>query len=230
MLNATNETVMRAANTTNVTTADVGTAVQLLFTVLIPEVSSRYFAFITAPFIYPEMWWLLIHLVLTFVLFEFYFERHDGEDLGWSAALANSIVAIFISMELLRAIYHHSGTPWYVLGQALRDMFMLNEQSLLVTLVLLLGGLGIFTAIINYFHLLPRQFAFLISGHKTINLLAYFLIVVVWRATHGKPIPLDGITLVALFLFGATLWLLLFMVNHRIKRRKLKRSRIIPFS
>jgi hypothetical protein len=175
-----------------------------------------------APFMYLEMWWLLFHLLLTFVLFEFYFDRHDDEDLGWSSALANSIVAMFISMELLRAIYHHEGTPFSVLAAVVRDYIAspLSDKSIILSLVILLGGLGIFTAVVNYFHLLPRKLAFLISGHKTINLLAYFLIVVVWRYTHGNPIPIDMLTLIALFLFAITTGYVLWVMNNKIGKRK----------
>lgn len=223
MVNATITNI--AVNATQ--TIDVATATQLFFLVLIPEVASRYFAFISAPFIYPEMWWLLFHLILTFVLFEFYFERHEGEDLGWSAALANSIVAIFISMELLRAMYHHEGTPLYVIINIVKDYIALSffsEKTVLLSLIITLGLLGATTAIINYFHVLPRKVAFLISGHKTINLLAYFLIVVVWNYTHGHTIPIDGITITSALLFGATVWFALFMINHKLTARQAKKS------
>lgn len=217
-----NQTLVNA--TVNATsTVDVGTASLLFFTVVLPEIFRRFFVFIAAPFIYPEMWWLLIHLVLTFILFEFYFERHHSEDLGWSAALANSIVAIFISMESLRAIYHHEGSPFTVLIKTFTDLFsqpVFADKSLILFLVLLLGALGIATALINYFHLLPRKVAFIISGHKTINLLAYFLIVVVWRYTHDVPLPIDGITIIALMMFGALLWAILFIINHNIAKKR----------
>lgn len=217
-----NETLINAtSNTTQ--TIDVATATELFFTVLIPELFNRFFLFISAPFVYPEMWWLLIHLVLTFVLFEFYFERHVDEDLGWSAALANSIVAIFISMELLRALYHHEGTPLSVMMNVINDYLTTSwftDEMIVLTLVLLLGALGILTAVFNYFHFLPRKFAFLISGHGTINLLAYSLIVIVFRYSYENPVPIDGLTLFAVLLFGLTMWLILFLINHNLKKRK----------
>lgn len=209
--------------TNNITAnADVGTAAQLFFTVLIPELFTRFATFIIAPFIYPGMWWLLIHLVLTFLLFEFYFERHNNEDLGWSAALANSIVAIFISMELLRALYHHEGSPFNVLAMVFKDFMTLPffaDKTIIILLVTLLGALGILTAVVNYFHYLPRKMAFIISGHKTINLLAYFLIVVVWRFTHEKPLPIDGVTIFAYAMFGALLWGIIFLINYKKTKR-----------
>jgi hypothetical protein len=217
-----NETLLNA--TTNATqTVDVATATQLFFTVLIPELFNRFFLFVSAPFVYPEMWWLLIHLVLTFTLFEFYFERHIDEDLGWSAALANSIVAIFISMELLRALYHHEGTPLSVMMNVINDYLTTSwfaDEMIILTLVLLLGVLGVITAVFNYFHFLPRKIAFLISGHGTINLLAYSLIVIVFRYSYDNPVPIDGLTLFAVLLFGFTMWSLLFLINHHFKKRK----------
>ncbi|RME78489.1 hypothetical protein D6774_01045 [Candidatus Woesearchaeota archaeon] len=212
--------------------ADIGTATHLFITVIIPEIAKRFFAFLSTPFIYPETWWLLTHLLLTFILFEFYFDRHEDEDLGWGAALANSIVMVFVSMELLRAVYHHEGTPFSVLWNVVQDALTFSahpDKVVILALILLLGILGIVTAVINYFHFLPRKVAFIISGHKTVNLLAYFLIVIVWRYTHGKPLPLDGITLVALFLFGMMMWGILLLVNFKRAKRKARQTDITLF-
>lgn len=220
-----NETIANAtinATTTAAQNVDIGTATMLFFTVVIPEVLSRLFTFVAAPFLYPEMWWLLIHLVLTFVLFEFYFERHRDEELGWSAALANSIVMVFIGLELIRSMYHHKGTPWSVGLQAFSDFASqgLSDFMIIVILCGILVGLGLFTALVNYFHLLPKQIAWLISGHKTVNLLAYFLIVLVFRYDSGNPIPIDLVTIVGLVLYGALMWSLIFMWNGQIKKHR----------
>ena len=226
-----NETLLNTT-TTALTNTDLGTALALLFTVLIPETLSRFFAFVAAPFVYPLMWWLLIHLILTFTLFEFYFERHENEDLGWTAALANSVVMIFVSAELLREMYSHSDSPFAVLMDVIRDYLALglfNEQMVIVSLIFFLGVMGVTTAVINYYHLLPRSISFIISGHKTVNLLAYFLIVVVYRFADGNPLPLDGITFFALLLFGAMLWSLIFFVAHHRTKRKASKARHIPF-
>lgn len=224
-----NETLTNATATITSST-DLGTAIQLFFTVLVPELFHRYLLFFITPVTHPEMWWLLIHLILTFVLFEFYFERHEEEDLGWTAALANSIVMFFIAMELLRHIYGHSETPLAVLLQVLRDyagIGFFSQQMMLVSLIILLGSAGMFTAVINYYHLLPRKLAFIISGHKTVNLLAYFLMVVTFRTYHGHEVPLDGVTLVALLMFGATMWAFMkLIVDYKKKRRSKKNMSI----
>ncbi len=212
--------------------ADVGTIVILFFTVVIPELFSRFFVFVAAPFLYPEMWWLLIHLALTFFLFEFYFERHHSENLGWTAALANSVVMIFISLELLRSIYGHYDSPFTVLWNVVQDYFALglfHEQMVMVSLIFVLLGAGIFTAVINYFHLLPSKLAFIVSGHKTVNLLAYFLIVVVWRFTQDVPIPLDGVTFVAIILYGLLMWSLFFFINHKLTSKRARKTRRVLF-
>lgn len=225
-----NETLVNASSTA-ITSTDVGTAIILFFTVLLPEVLSRFFVFVAAPFIYPGIWWLLIHLILTFVLFEFYFERHAKEDLGWTAALANSVVMIFVSMELLRSIYGHKDNPFQVFVNVIGDYLSLglNDQMIIVSLILILGVAGIATAVINYYHLLPRSISFIISGHKTVNLLAYFLIVATWRFVDDNPLPLDGITFFALLLFGAMLWSVIFFISHHRTKKHAHKARKIPF-
>ena len=231
-LNASVNETLTNATSTAITSTDVGTAIALFFTIVIPEVLSRLFAFIAAPFVYPLMWWLLIHLILTFTLFEFYFERHENEDLGWTAALANSVVMIFVSAELLREMYSHSDSPFAVLMDVVRDYLALglfNEQMVIVSLIFFLGAMGVTTAIINYYHLLPRSISFIISGHKTVNLLAYFLIVVVYRFADDNPLALDGITFFALLLFGALLWCVIFFVSHHRTKKKARHGKRIPF-
>ncbi|MFT4250649.1 MAG: hypothetical protein ACMXYD_04785 [Candidatus Woesearchaeota archaeon] len=226
-----NTTAVTNATTEVLTTTDVSEAINLFFTVLIPAVFHKYIMFFTTPFIYPEMWWLLIHLILTFVLFEFYFERHENEDLGWTAALANSVVMMFISMELLRVIYGHTDGPIAVLIQIVKDYFSLgffSEQMVLVTLILILGIGGIATALINYYHLLPRKLAFMVSGHKTVNLLAYFVMVVTFRRYNGEEFIIDGITITALLLFGATMWLLIYVLASTKKKKKTHHQLFTP--
>ncbi len=226
-VDALNQSVV---NTTTevVSQVDVSTALTLFFTVVIPEVFSRFFLLVSAPILYPIMWWLLIHLVITFFLFEFYFERHEDEDLGWTAALANSVVMMFISMELLRDIYGHDKTPFAIILQLGRDYFSLglfSEQMIMVSLILLLGIAGVGTAIINYYHVLPRSLAFLVSGHKTVNLLAYFLIVVTYRYKYENPVPLDIITFIALGLFGLLMWSIILLLTRKRKSAHPHRSR-----
>jgi len=230
MNHTVNETINATVTTSQV--VDMGTIVVLFFTVVIPELFKRLFVFVAAPFLYPEMWWLLIHLALTFFLFEFYFERHHGENLGWTAALANSVVMIFISLELLRSIYGHDDSPFRVFWTIAQDYVALglfHEQMVMVSLIFLLLAAGAFTAVINYFHLLPGKLAFIISGHKTVNLLAYFLIVVVWRFTQGVPIPLDGVTFVAIILYGLMMWSLFFMVNLKFLSKRARKTRKVLF-
>lgn len=220
------------ASTTVMDAIDMGTVVVLFFTVVLPELLSRLFVFVAAPVLYPEMWWLLIHLALTFFLFEFYFERHHAENLGWTAALANSVVMIFISMELLRSIYGHYDSPFVVLWTVAQDYFTLGffaDQMIMVSLILFLGIAGVATAVINYFHLLPSRLAFIVSGHKTVNLLAYFLIVVVWRYTQEVPIPLDGVTIVAIVLYGLMMWSAFFFINHKLTSKRARKTHKVWF-
>ncbi len=213
---------------TNSTVIDPTTATSIFFTYAIPEFFRRLIGFFTAPFIYPEMWWLLGHLVLTFVLFEFYFERHVDEDLGWSAALANSIVMIFISMELLRSMYESQGSPFrvfYLVSTEFISKGILTQKMIIVSLIIILGMLGVLTAVINYFHILPKKLALLFSGHKTVNILAYFLMVVVWRYTHDNPLPVDFLTVSAAIVFGAVIWLSIFFINHHRAKKQAHNNR-----
>lgn len=182
----------------------------------LPLVFQRVWDLASAPFHHQEMLWILFPLFFTLIVLEFYFDRHGDEELGWGAAIANSLILVFIGIDLLKHSFHYA-TPWVVLKEIVLATFtdaILPLEPQVLILILFLGALGMAVTLINYYHLLPRKMAFIISSHPPINFLAYFAIVIVYSTGTEHEIPFDLATLIA----GAVLFIILLLIVFVFKR------------
>jgi hypothetical protein len=183
-----------------------------LFTVAIPAIAVRFWYLVSAPFRFSEMQWILIPLMLTFVLTEFYFFRHTDEELGWNAAMLNSMVLVFVAIDLVKTVFA-GDTPWQVIKLFWQALLTGEHLSMLLTIIFI-GGLGLALIAINYLHLLPRRVAYVISSHPPINFVAYFAIVVVYSDHAGTPLPLDGYTVAAATILFIVIVALIFTLQQ----------------
>lgn len=144
----------------------------------------RAWDIITAPGQYPEMLWIITPLVVALLLMEFYFGRYTDEELGWNTAVANSLVLIFVAIDLLRFVYGDNS----ILTTDVRDLAAYNFKATVIAIGIAGGGfLLMFT---EFFHALPKKLAFFVSSTLPINLIAYLSIVLVY-----SDVPLDLYTL-----------------------------------
>src|SRR4051812_16533448 len=117
-----NETLNATMNSTNTSLKDeilnttfnkAGEVVTTAHSFL-PLIFIRLWDLIAAPFRHGEMLWIIFPLVFTFVVMEFYYERNRDEELGWGSALANSLILVFVAIDLIKTSFGHE-TPWVVL-------------------------------------------------------------------------------------------------------------------
>lgn len=203
-----NETIMKAA--------DAAVTMQSF----LPLVFVRLWELLSAPFRHQEMLWIIFPLFFTLIVMEFYYDRHDDEELGWGAALANSLILIIVSIDLLKHSFHYA-TPFVVLKEIVLAAFTDANLPLapqVLILILFLGALGLTITIINYYHLLPRKMAFIISGHPPINFLAYFAIAIVYSTGTSHEIPFDIATLAAGFLLFIVILVIVFSIKKFVQR------------
>lgn len=153
----------------------------------------RLMDIITAPARIPGMLWIITPLVAALLLMEFYFGRYTKEELGWNTAVGNSLVLIFVSIDLLRYIYGDTN----FLAMEVSQIFVV-EKTIIALAVAAGSILLLFT---EFFHMLPKKFAFFVSSSLPVNLTAFFAIILVY-----SDIPLDVYTLIsALVMFIALL-------------------------
>lgn len=145
---------------------------------------TRWVELISAPLTTPNMLWIVTPLAVATLLMEFYFGRYQEEDLGWNTAVANSLVLIFVAIDLLRFVYGDTS----ILTADVRDLATYNLKATIIALAVASGGfLLMFT---EFFHVLPKKFAFFISSTLPVNVVAYVAITLVYT-----QIPLDFYTL-----------------------------------
>lgn len=160
------------------------------------ELYERFVEIILAPVQYKEMIWILTPLLVSLLLMEFYFKRYKEEELGWNTAFGNSLVLIFVSLDLLRLLYNKGMLEYVTL-----------ESALAIAVVLL----GLTLTILTFFHALPKETAFGLSSRLPINMIAYLAIVIIYAG-----IAIDVYTAVAAVLFSTFIGAILRLISWLI--------------
>jgi hypothetical protein len=182
--------------------------------VVLPQLWERLTQIVTAPVKHQDMIWIVIPLITALLLMEFYFGRYKREELGWNSALANSLVLIFVSIDLFRRIY---GDFVAISTSTLTQ----NMTQNLVALAIAIEGFIIM--FFDFFHMLPKRMAFMVSSALPINLTAYFAIVFVY-----SKMPFDIYTIIAFFIVFIVL-IALFGLIHLIEpeyREQYRRTKL----
>lgn len=139
----------------------------------------RFVELISSPIQFPDMLWILVPLLLTLFLMELYFTRYQFEELGWNTAFGNTLVLIFVSLDLFR---HLSNSNELVFG-------------LKVMLVGAIVLLGVVLTLFNFFHILPKELGFAISSKFPMNFLALCGVLVIYSRA-----PIDWVTFAAIII------------------------------
>ncbi|MFH1501270.1 MAG: hypothetical protein ABIE22_04990 [archaeon] len=117
-----------------------------------------------------ELLWVALPLAIATAVILVYFEKYKDESPGWNTYVANSLVLLFVSMIMLRAIYTYNS-----LG-ALNYVFF-PIKTVVSIIVFILGVIILF---LNFEHFLPERMARNISSPLTLNLIAYTLLIFVF--------------------------------------------------
>lgn len=167
---------------------------------VIPSIWERFVDVVAAPFSNPGMLWITLPLVITLLMMEFYFGRYRSEELGWNTAVGNSLVLVFVSLDLVRQVYGGAqlSSVW--------DVFLLNTAKTVIAVVVGFSGLLIFYT--DFFHLVPKWFAFDISSPLAVNFTAYLSIVFIYT-----NLTIDVYAVIAALLL-LLLLVVLFAVVH----------------
>ncbi len=113
--------------------------------------------------------WEILPLIIATVLVIAYYEKYDHEKPTWDSYYSTSIVLLFVSMSLLRHIYHIDDAGSY-------NFIEYQAKSLAAVLILFLGFVLIK---FNFEHLLPERYALYVSSPITIHLIAFAVVLFV---------------------------------------------------
>ncbi len=155
----------------------------------------RLFEIVKAPFNFPEMIWVLAPLVATILLTEFYFSRYKYDERGWAYDFGNSMILIFVSLNLLGYMYMNGVLMVDTIGTAFSAS---------------IGVIGLILLFFNFFHALPEQLAYGISSIMPVNFLAYMAVIIVYSS-----IAVDYTTVFASLVF-LVIWSVVMWGIHKL--------------
>jgi len=157
------------------------------------ELLAELLFLLTAPAAVPEMLWITIPLVVTLLAMTFYFGRYVREQLGWNTALGNSIVLVFVGIDLLRTVYHYA-----VPGSFLQ--FLEHPVKTAVILFIILEA--VLLAYVSFKHALPKQVAFFMASPLPVNLQAYIVAALIYAQQRPSVYTLPAAILLFFALYG----------------------------
>jgi|FLOH01.1.fsa_nt_gi hypothetical protein len=141
--------------------------------------------FFSSPFQNKDMIWIVIPWLIAVLAMEGYYAHHKGEEVGWNTATANSLVLIFIAMDLLRFLFSKGSL----------SLSPGSESFSWSVLVLGVFLLGVFTFVMNFGHFWPKLLAYGISYHLTVKLIAYICIVIIYTSMDVSVVTFMGAAL-----------------------------------
>jgi signal transduction histidine kinase len=170
-----------------------------------------------APLNYPELLWIVTPLIMVIIVMTIYFAKYKDEELGWNTAMGNSLILIFVALDLFRSIYMKQS-----LG--ISNFSVYGSATLLSFLLLLIGMVLMF---VNFSHFLPKRLGFLFSSALSINLMAYTFIVLVYAHTKLTIYALISGVILYVILLILFLGIGILSRNAWIKIEKEKEREII---
>lgn len=153
---------------------------------------ARFLELALVPLRNTDMLWAAVPLVAATAFITLYFARHQREELGWNTAFGNTMVFLFMAMNLIREMYQSSSPPSWE---------NVTSNPLYLTFTVALACAGAFLMLVTYFHLLPKRLAFAIFSAVPINVAAYVMISIVYAG-----VPADPVTGVAGIVLMAAVW------------------------
>lgn len=160
-----------------------------------------------------ETLWILLPMVITFFLIELYFKRYRKETLGWESAVGNSLVLFFVAITLFS--YLDRNNLLFGVSSLSPEIFSIALAKSIITFFILLES--ILLILLDFFHLMPKKFAFGVSSSMIINIIGIMCVLLVY-----SDLPLDIVTILAILFLIAVLILILNLIIPLIPEQKIK--------
>lgn len=135
------------------------------------NIIAGFITLLKAPYTVPEMIWIIVPLIITTLAMTLYFGKYRKEKLGWNTALGNSIVLLFVGIDLLRTLYHYDASPSF-------NQYLLHPIKTLIIAFIMIEGTVL--AYVAFKHALPEKLVFFMTSPVSINLQAYVMIVIIY--------------------------------------------------
>lgn len=152
-----------------------------------------------APLADPHLLWAATPLLIATLFMTLYFGKYSKEELGWNTAFGNTMVFLFVSLDIVQRMYFSQGTgSWEAIS---------SDPFYFPIAFGLMGAAGALM-LITYYHLLPKKVAFFLFSAPPVNVSVYVLMTVIY-----SNVAADFVTLAAGFL----LFVIIFIVLRGIQ-------------
>lgn len=199
----------------NETASSLGIVMNTTWNYLSIDLFNRGKDIVEAPVHVPDMLWMLLPLLATLLLMEFYFGRYKDEELGWNTAFGNALVLMFVAIDSFRHLYEPSGLSML--------QFIATATDIKIIIPLLVALMALILIFIDFFHFIPKKIAYIMSSPIYINLIGLLGIIVVYTVN----IPLDWTTVFACFILFIIANLITLLLYYLIPSYKPTISKIL---
>jgi hypothetical protein len=153
------------------------------------KVIDRTVELVLAPLNHQEMLWIAVPLIIATLFMTMYFARYKKEELGWNTAFGNTMVFLFVALNIIKTMYYQDGVG---------DLENIYSNSLYLFISIGLVAVSLLLMAFTYLHLLPKRLAFFLFSAAPINVSVYVVMAVVYAS-----LPADYLTVLAgvVFLF-----------------------------
>ncbi|MBU0532286.1 hypothetical protein KKB44_02210 [Candidatus Micrarchaeota archaeon] len=135
------------------------------------QVRDRTIELVLAPLNNEKMLWIAVPLVVATLFMTLYFARYKKEELGWNTAFGNTMVFLFVALNIIKEMYYQDGVG---------SMENIYSNNLYFSISAGLVIAGMLLAFVTYFHLLPKRLAFFLFAAAPINVSVYVVMAVVY--------------------------------------------------
>jgi hypothetical protein len=149
------------------------------------SIVARAIELLTSPARNPDMIWMVAPLAVSVIFMTIYFGKYETEELGWNTAFGNSLVLMFVSIDLLRQIYNEHAATF-----TLASLSNFTDLPIRSTIAFVLLAAAFIMIVLNFKHAVPEELSFFISSALPINLTAYVAMTIVYTNVEFDPMTL----------------------------------------
>ena len=173
------------------------------------QVYLRFVELLSAPVHHENMLWIVIPMVTATILMTLYFGKHPEEELGWNTAFGNSMIFIFVALDIFRFLYNTTTPP---------SMWNLVSNTTYIGITFALLILGITLLVVNYYHFLPEKLDFILCSGPPVQVLSYTFMTIVYAGVASDMFTFLAALFLLITLMGAlrVLQLIQRIVNHNV--------------
>lgn len=147
------------------------------------------------------------------ILIHVYFGRYRDEELGWNSAFGNSISLLWVSIILFKFLLDK---------YSLQELYFGNQYGKFL-LISLLALWVLILFVFNFFHVLPKKLAFIVSSASSVYILAYIVIsLIVGDFSLNKEIVFSSLLLFVILLG------IIQIINYLIPAAKETKQKYMP--